>query len=61
MDSITNILSFLLGLGIALILFKLIQKRTCIILDNKSVDVLTNHVQTHDGKCYKYSKKEVGG
>lgn len=54
-----DILSFLLGLIISIILFKILQKRRCIILDNTNLDNLTKKVHSYQGKCYKYNKKEV--
>jgi len=54
-----NILSFIIGLIISMILFKILQKRTCIILENTNLENLTKKVQKYNGKCYKYNKKEV--
>ena len=49
-----TVVSFLLGLLLAFLFYKVVSQRNCIVLDSKkAVDLLNKVHKGHDGKCFK--------
>ena len=54
-----TVMSFLLGLLLAYLFYKVVSQRNCIVLDSKkAVDLLNKVHKGHDGKCFKLVQEE---
>ena len=54
-----KVISFLLGLLLAYLFFRVVSQRKCIVLDSKAAVNLLNKVHKgHDGKCFKLVQEE---
>ena len=55
----TEATSLVIGLGVSYLLYNLIQKRNCIILDSSKMNELVNKIHKHENKCFTYNTSEI--